>query len=75
MALKTKNLHVKNAPIKKVKKEVAHEAPPVVQEKQIEYIDKYNFDNDKVYLVVNGKAKQVSPKSKYMLDMLIIEEE
>jgi len=46
-----------------------------MKNKSIEHFDKYNFDNDKVYLVVNGKAKEISPKSKYMLDMLIIEEE
>lgn len=34
-----------------------------------------NLDPNKTYLVVNGKAKEISPKSKYLLDMLIIEDE
>lgn len=35
----------------------------------------YNFDPNKTYLVCAGKVKEVSLKSKYLLDMLIIEEE
>ena len=33
------------------------------------------FDVNKTYLVVNGKAKEISNKSKYLLDMLIINQE
>lgn len=33
------------------------------------------FDPNKTYLVVGGKIKEISSKSKYLLDMLIIEEE
>jgi hypothetical protein len=33
----------------------------------------YKFDPNKTYLVVNGKVKEISPKSKYLLDMLIID--
>jgi len=33
------------------------------------------FDPKKTYLVVGGKIKEISSKSKYLLDMLIIEEE
>lgn len=35
----------------------------------------YNFDPNKTYLVCAGKVKEISSKSKYLLDMLIIEEE
>ena len=35
----------------------------------------YRFDENKTYLVVGGKVKEISSKSKYLLDMLIIEEE
>ena len=35
----------------------------------------YDFDPAKTYLVVGGKVKQISSKSKYLLDMLIIKEE
>ena len=35
----------------------------------------YRFDPNKTYLVVGGKVKEISSKSKYLLDMLIIEEE
>jgi len=35
----------------------------------------YRFDKNKTYLVVGGKVKEISSKSKYLLDMLIIEEE
>lgn len=35
----------------------------------------YRFDEKKTYLVVGGKVKEISSKSKYLLDMLIIEEE
>jgi hypothetical protein len=37
-------------------------------------LNKYYFDPNKTYLVVNGKPKVISSKSKYMLDMLIIED-
>lgn len=36
--------------------------------------NKYTFDPKKTYLVVNGKPKVISSKSKYLLDMLIIED-
>jgi copper chaperone CopZ len=39
-----------------------------------EIINKYEFDPKKTYIIVNGKAKEISSKSKYLLDMLIIEE-
>lgn len=55
----------------------AEESKPVekpVQEK-INNKQQFYFDPNKTYLVVNGKPKEVSNKSKYMLDMLIIEEE
>ena len=35
----------------------------------------YRFDPQKTYLVVGGKVKEISSKSKYLLDMLIIKEE
>ena len=35
----------------------------------------YDFDKNKTYLVVNGKAKEISKKSRYLLDMLIINQE
>ena len=38
-------------------------------------INKYNFEKEKTYLVINGKVKEISSKSKYILDMLIIREE
>ena len=44
-------------------------------ESQSEINNKYNFDHSKTYLVVGGKIKEISSKSKYLLDMLIIEEE
>jgi len=68
MAFKPRDIITKN------KESPKKETPSMIQER-IKYVDKYNFDASKVYLVVNGKVKEVSPKSKYMLDMLIIEEE
>lgn len=45
-----------------------------VQEQEV--INNSNvFDPKKTYLVVGGKIKEISSKSKYLLDMLIIEEE
>jgi hypothetical protein len=38
-------------------------------------INTYKFDPTKTYLVVNGKVKEIGTKSKYILDMLIIEED
>ena len=67
---------------RKAKKEV--EIPPVesiVPEKKKSEskisndINTTVFDSKKTYLVVNGKAKEISQKSKYLLDMLIIEED
>lgn len=60
---------------------VLEEPEPVVEEKVQEEpvqenINKgYDFDPAKTYLVVGGKVKQISSKSKYLLDMLIIKEE
>jgi hypothetical protein len=48
---------------------------PVEAKTQPEINNKYNFDRNKTYLVVGGKIKEISSKSKYLLDMLIIEEE
>ena len=62
-------------PIKK-EKEVPSIVEPVTKTetpKSKEY--KYNFDKEKVYLVINGKVKEISKKSKYLVDMLIIEED
>jgi len=63
---------------------VANEPAPVeepikqptqdIQEQEV--INNSNvFDPKKTYLVVGGKIKEISSKSKYLLDMLIIEEE
>jgi hypothetical protein len=48
---------------------------PIVETKESNNINTYEFDSKKTYLVVNGKAKEISSKSKYLLDMLIIEQE
>jgi hypothetical protein len=37
-------------------------------------INKYKFEKNKNYLVVNGKVKEIGAKSQYLLDMLIIED-
>lgn len=37
--------------------------------------NEYNFDKNKSYLVINGKAREIGRKSKYLLDMLIIDKE
>ena len=63
--------------LKKNKAAKVEEPTPIekpVQEK-INIEQQPYFDPNKTYLVVNGKAKEVSNKSKYLLDMLIIEEE
>lgn len=46
-----------------------------ITEKNNDINNDYRFDPNKTYLVVGGKVKQISTKSKYLLDMLIIEEE
>lgn len=48
---------------------------PFQKEKDKDINNGYRFDPNKTYLVVGGKVKQISTKSKYLLDMLIIEEE
>lgn len=45
------------------------------KEKAKDINNDYRFDKNKTYLVVGGKVKEISSKSKYLLDMLIIEEE
>ena len=45
------------------------------QEKANDINNEYRFDPQKTYLVVGGKVKEISTKSKYLLDMLIIKEE
>ena len=45
------------------------------QERKKDINNDYRFDKNKTYLVVGGKVKEISSKSKYLLDMLIIEEE
>jgi hypothetical protein len=45
------------------------------KEKTKDINNDYRFDKNKTYLVVGGKVKEISSKSKYLLDMLIIEEE
>lgn len=63
------------------KTEVKHNSLKDLRKKQkpetIKDINKkeYNFDPNKTYLVCAGKVKEISSKSKYLLDMLIIEEE
>ena len=69
--------HVKN------NKGQAKESPAPVQpkrnpfrkEKLKDINNDYRFDKNKTYLVVGGKVKEISSKSKYLLDMLIIKEE
>jgi len=48
---------------------------PFRKKKDKDINNDYKFDKNKTYLVVGGKVKEISPKSKYLLDMLIIEEE
>ena len=49
---------------------------PSHKPEKVNYINNdYRFDPQKTYLVVGGKVKEISSKSKYILDMLIIEEE
>jgi hypothetical protein len=48
---------------------------PFRKERKKDINNDYQFDKNKTYLVVGGKVKEISPKSKYLLDMLIIEEE
>jgi len=48
---------------------------PASEKAQEAEINKYSFDKEKTYLVINGKVKEISSKSKYILDMLIIREE
>ena len=48
---------------------------PFRKEKPKDINNDYRFDKNKTYLVVGGKVKEISSKSKYLLDMLIIEEE
>jgi len=77
MGIVAKNLKTKSAakteesqPVVKEKKETPNPFQEAINKKQ-----QFYFDPNKTYLVVNGKPKEVSNKSKYMLDMLIIEEE
>lgn len=48
---------------------------PFQKEKNNDINNDYIFDKNKTYLVVGGKVKEISTKSKYILDMLIIEKE
>jgi hypothetical protein len=61
--------------LKKLKESFsASPSPPVEQEIKTEgSINNFEFDPQKTYLVINGKPKEISNKSKYLLDMLIIE--
>lgn len=59
---------------KQVRQEVETPAP-VEKPKISNDINTREFDSKKTYLVVNGKPKEISKKSKYLLDMLIIEED
>jgi len=54
---------------KKVTRKRASKKP---QEKNV---DKYNFDPNKVYVVVHGKPKEIRKSSQYLLDMLVIDED
>lgn len=58
------------APLQKKKR-----TKPFRKEKDKDINNDYRFDKNKTYLVVGGKVKEISTKSKYLLDMLIIEEE
>ena len=67
-----KNQDVKPSPAPSKQKEKSNP----FQRRRNKYINNdYKFDKNKTYLVVGGKVKEISPKSKYLLDMLIIEEE
>ena len=62
--------------------EPAPQPAPVPKPKPVKEVQKEevinnnnNFDPKKTYLVVGGKIKEISSKSKYLLDMLIIEED
>jgi len=56
--------------IRKKKKTEPKPEPTVEEKVEPEVV----FDPSKTYLVVGGKAKEISSKSKYLLDMLVIEE-
>lgn len=60
---------VKHNSLKDLRKKQKPETPKDINKKE------YNFDPNKTYLVYAGKVKEISSKSKYLLDMLIIEEE
>ena len=72
---KKKTTSWKERVAKKQKSPVTPIKPVKEVEPQPEINNKYNFDHSKTYLVVSGKIKEISSKSKYLLDMLIIEEE
>jgi hypothetical protein len=57
--------------LRDIRKKKKPEPKPVVEEKSEPELV---FDPSKTYLVVNGKVKEISSKSKYLLDMLVIEE-
>src|SRR6056300_1528699 len=60
---------------KKLSAETLTKKPVEKTEKKIDINKEYDFDKNKTYLVVNGKAKEISKKSRYLLDMLIINQE
>lgn len=62
------------APVEEPIKQPIKQPTQDIQEQEV--INNSNvFDPKKTYLVVGGKIKEISSKSKYLLDMLIIEEE
>ena len=81
LPVKSEEKVVEPAPPKPPKAEVKHNSLKDLRKKQKPETPKdinkkeYNFDPNKTYLVCAGKVKEVSLKSKYLLDMLIIEEE
>lgn len=73
MTIKANNFIIKgvdNNP-EKVERPKDWPQPPVKVDTPI-VINNITIDKNKTYLVVNGKLKEISPKSKYLLDMLII---
>lgn len=73
-----KEQRVKSSPAPRSKSEInpyERKSTMTSQERKKDINNDYRFDKNKTYLVVGGKVKEISSKSKYLLDMLIIEEE
>jgi hypothetical protein len=66
---------VKKKPRKSLKEIIQVESPEEKIQPEEVINNNNRFDPNKTYLVVGGKIKEISSKSKYLLDMLIIEEE